>query len=209
MASRKSSATAEKRFICTFNDCNRAFTRQEHLTRHSQNHLGGDFTCERCRAHFKRRDLLERHTTRHRQKDEEGGGALMTRKRSWKDANGAIVTKRPALGIEGSSSHGSASGFSEESPQLMSPPKSSDGAQPPIQEADNAVGLNSVQGAWTLINSDTAGAGLPDDSWHMNDILAAEPVRNEQDFRVYQTNDLFVDAFNPDTGMSRCIDGKN
>lgn len=39
--------------------------------------------------------------TRHRQKDEEAGaegyGVLNTRKRMWKDAEGKIVTKKPAL----------------------------------------------------------------------------------------------------------------
>ena len=41
---------------------------------------------------------------RHRQKDEEAGadgcGILNTRKRMWKDDEGKIVTKKPAIAIE-------------------------------------------------------------------------------------------------------------
>ncbi|PVI01568.1 hypothetical protein DM02DRAFT_590845, partial [Periconia macrospinosa] len=47
------------------------------------------------------RQHADRHTARHRQKDEEAGregsGILNTRKRMWKDADGNIVTKKPAL----------------------------------------------------------------------------------------------------------------
>ncbi|KKY26044.1 putative transcription factor [Diplodia seriata] len=107
-ARRKSSTTAAstepqpKKFACGFDGCGRAFTRSEHLQRHLLNHTAGESTCERCRAHFKRKDLLERHMQRHRQKDEEAGaegaGVLNTRKRMWKDQEGNIVTKRPNLG---------------------------------------------------------------------------------------------------------------
>ncbi|KAF2146659.1 uncharacterized protein K452DRAFT_323781 [Aplosporella prunicola CBS 121167] len=92
-----------KKFACQYDSCGRSFTRSEHLQRHLLNHTAGQSTCERCRAHFKRRDLLERHMARHRQKDAEAGGGegsgtLNTRKRMWKDADGNIVTKRPNLG---------------------------------------------------------------------------------------------------------------
>lgn len=48
----------EKRFACHHDGCGRSFTRAEHLQRHLLNHSTGEFTCSRCRAHFKRRDLL-------------------------------------------------------------------------------------------------------------------------------------------------------
>ena len=48
----------DKRYVCTNEGCERSFTRAEHLSRHLLNHSKGDYTCERCRAHFKRRDLL-------------------------------------------------------------------------------------------------------------------------------------------------------
>ncbi|PVI01567.1 hypothetical protein DM02DRAFT_613517 [Periconia macrospinosa] len=51
-------AAGEKRFRCQSEGCERSFTRAEHLQRHLLNHSNGDFTCARCRAHFKRRDLL-------------------------------------------------------------------------------------------------------------------------------------------------------
>lgn len=47
-----------KRFVCSNEGCGRSFTRAEHLQRHLLNHSTGEYTCERCRAHFKRRDLL-------------------------------------------------------------------------------------------------------------------------------------------------------
>ncbi|KAF2705081.1 hypothetical protein K504DRAFT_484812 [Pleomassaria siparia CBS 279.74] len=90
-----------RRFQCENQGCGRTFTRAEHLQRHLLNHSTGEYTCTRCRAHFKRRDLLDRHMARHRQKDDEAGaaghGVLNTRKRMWKDADGNIVTKKPTL----------------------------------------------------------------------------------------------------------------
>lgn len=53
-----SSGSGEKKFVCRHDGCERSFTRAEHLQRHLLNHSSGDFTCGRCRAHFKRRDLL-------------------------------------------------------------------------------------------------------------------------------------------------------
>jgi hypothetical protein len=46
--------------------------------------------------------MVDRHLTRHQQKDEEAGGeglgVIETRKKAWKDANGNIVSKRPDQG---------------------------------------------------------------------------------------------------------------
>ena len=47
-----------KKFVCETVGCGRGFTRAEHLQRHLLNHSTGAYTCNRCRAHFKRRDLL-------------------------------------------------------------------------------------------------------------------------------------------------------
>ncbi|KAI0412743.1 fungal-specific transcription factor domain-containing protein [Xylaria grammica] len=89
----------EKRFSCTHPGCNKRFTRAEHVQRHALNHTAGQYTCLDCRAHFKRPDLLKRHMTRHRQKEQEadgaGNGVLNTRKRSWKTLAGEVVEKRP------------------------------------------------------------------------------------------------------------------
>ncbi|KAI5365052.1 hypothetical protein Slin15195_G045900 [Septoria linicola] len=90
----------DNRWHCQHEGCGRSFTRHEHLQRHVLNHADGDYTCDRCRAHFKRPDLLERHIARHRRKDAEGG-QLMTRKRLWKDVDGSIVAKRPSLAKAG------------------------------------------------------------------------------------------------------------
>ncbi|CAK7219044.1 hypothetical protein SCUCBS95973_003691 [Sporothrix curviconia] len=90
-----------KNFVCRRDGCNKRFTRDEHLQRHALNHTAGDYTCARCRAHFKRPDLLERHLQRHRQRDLEvgaaGSGVLNTRKRAWKALDGTVVQKKPAL----------------------------------------------------------------------------------------------------------------
>jgi hypothetical protein len=51
-----------KKFTCENNGCGRTFTRAEHLQRHLLNHSNGEYTCDRCRAHFKRRDLLGKNT---------------------------------------------------------------------------------------------------------------------------------------------------
>ena len=51
-----------KKFVCQNDGCGRTFTRAEHLQRHLLNHSNGEHTCDRCRAHFKRRDLLGKAT---------------------------------------------------------------------------------------------------------------------------------------------------
>ncbi|OQU97691.1 Fungal specific transcription factor domain-containing protein [Cladophialophora immunda] len=93
-------STKPKRFVCPNDACQKGFTRADHLRRHMLNHGDGDYTCPRCRLHFKRPDLLDRHVARHRQKDEEAGGEglgiVESRKRLWRDANGNIVRERPS-----------------------------------------------------------------------------------------------------------------
>ncbi|TVY20738.1 Zinc finger protein klf1 [Lachnellula arida] len=100
LAVQKSSRETRKQYVCTYENCNKSFTRSDHLQRHRLNHGTGK-ACPRCSVHFNRPDLLERHLARHRQKDEEAGGyglgVVETRKRMWRDADGNIVTKRPTL----------------------------------------------------------------------------------------------------------------
>ena len=104
-----------KSHICDWPNCGKAFTRAEHLRRHSLNHEEprSGYTCERCSVHFNRPDLLSqcfpnaitasadtqtaRHMMRHAKRDEEAGGPglgiLETRKRTRRAPNGTIVTK--------------------------------------------------------------------------------------------------------------------
>lgn len=96
---RTSAKGQRKKYACRHEACNKAFTRSDHLQRHSLSHGPGDSTCPRCSVHFNRPDLLDRHMARHKQKDDEAGGyglgVMETRKRLWRDADGNIVTKRP------------------------------------------------------------------------------------------------------------------
>lgn len=57
-ADKNGGAAAAKGYVCKQDGCGKRFTRLEHLNRHALNHKPGDATCSRCRAHFKRRDLL-------------------------------------------------------------------------------------------------------------------------------------------------------
>ncbi|KAI1463007.1 fungal-specific transcription factor domain-containing protein [Daldinia caldariorum] len=110
---REGDGDTRRSFHCNYEGCGKSFSRSEHLHRHQKNHTDGNATCPRCRAHFKRQDLLERHMNRHKQKDEEAGGAgvgtLNTRKRMWKDHDGRIVQKKP---VEQNTSCGSSSSSS-------------------------------------------------------------------------------------------------
>ncbi|PUU74268.1 hypothetical protein B9Z19DRAFT_1001037 [Tuber borchii] len=108
-SSPKSKHRKVRNFRCNHQGCGKAFTRAEHLQRHELNHRPPSpdspdtGTCKRCRAHFKRPDLLDRHMERHAQKDKlaggEGLGVLVTRKRCWRDENGEITTTRPAASL--------------------------------------------------------------------------------------------------------------
>jgi uncharacterized Zn-finger protein len=53
-----SDVSGMRNFVCTHAGCTKRFTRAEHLQRHALNHTSGSSTCPRCRAHFKRPDLL-------------------------------------------------------------------------------------------------------------------------------------------------------
>ena len=53
-----------KAYVCRHNGCAKSFTRLEHLNRHALNHTAGQATCQRCRAHFKRPDLLGKNDKR-------------------------------------------------------------------------------------------------------------------------------------------------
>jgi uncharacterized Zn-finger protein len=48
----------KKKFVCSWQNCGKSFSRSEHLHRHALNHKDGNNTCPRCSAHFRRRDLL-------------------------------------------------------------------------------------------------------------------------------------------------------
>jgi hypothetical protein len=49
---------SDKSFECTHPGCTKRFTRAEHLQRHALNHQPRGSSCDICRAHFKRPDLL-------------------------------------------------------------------------------------------------------------------------------------------------------
>ncbi|KAL4930432.1 MFS transporter/fungal specific transcription factor domain-containing protein [Aspergillus undulatus] len=90
-----------KKHACEYPGCDKAFTRAEHLRRHSLNHetANNGYTCQRCFTHFSRPDLLSRHMTRHAKKDAEAGGdgkgILETRKRMKRAEDGSIIVRPP------------------------------------------------------------------------------------------------------------------
>ncbi|WVQ79633.1 hypothetical protein IAT38_001733 [Cryptococcus sp. DSM 104549] len=51
-------------YRCEHPGCNKAFTRKDHLIRHSANHSLDTFDCPKCSRQFKRPDLLQRHAKR-------------------------------------------------------------------------------------------------------------------------------------------------
>ncbi|KAH8429165.1 C2H2 finger domain transcription factor [Aspergillus melleus] len=103
-----------KTHACQWPNCQKTFTRAEHLRRHALNHeqARNGYTCERCSVHFNRPDLLSRHMLRHAKRDEEAGGpglgVLETRKRTRRAGDGSIVT-RPAKRQARRPSHATAS----------------------------------------------------------------------------------------------------
>lgn len=191
MRQSKSTARVEKRWVCDHAGCDRRFTRHEHLQRHYQNHTGGDFTCDRCRAHFKRRDLLDRHISRHEAKDAEGS-ALMTRKRLWKDADGNIVAKKPHLDEPNEIAQPEEHSRHNDAAPLLSPPLSFDITD--IQDSD-------------AMNTETIDESLPGFLDHRQMSGLDESISNQNDIFPALSNtaiddNLFEDAFNPDTGIT-------
>ncbi|KAH7399851.1 fungal-specific transcription factor domain-containing protein [Cadophora sp. MPI-SDFR-AT-0126] len=209
--------TPLKEFRCTFGTCTKSFSRAEHLHRHALNHdeTKGVNTCERCKAVFKRKDLLDRHMSRHREKDAEAGGEglgrLQTRKRLWRDANGTVVAKRR--------------------PELEKP-KNSTSKTRRARKSTNGLGTNtyfeyqeneplsppgSMEGSNELDPMDTSGPGHDEsDLWPVGDVIFsgddAMPPES-YDFLLNAswgskpqdntgTDLLYNDLFAPDTASS-------
>lgn len=52
----------DKRFVCEYPDCKKAFNRRDYLDRHAANHLAvKPFYCKHCKRHFSRKDLYDNH----------------------------------------------------------------------------------------------------------------------------------------------------
>ncbi|KAL4791310.1 major facilitator superfamily domain-containing protein [Aspergillus venezuelensis] len=133
-----------KKHACEYPGCDKAFTRAEHLRRHSLNHetASHGYTCQRCFTHFSRPDLLSRHMSRHAKKDAEAGGdgkgVLETRKRMKRAEDGSIIVRPPKrqsrhrvsnthAPMSSSSQSVRSSGSPEHNPQApVSPPGSAD-----------------------------------------------------------------------------------
>ncbi|KAM5355164.1 hypothetical protein ACJ41O_001810 [Fusarium nematophilum] len=202
----KNGGRPAKSFACKHDGCGKRFTRLEHLNRHALNHTAGTSTCPRCRAHFKRPDLLARHMDRHRQRDEEAGGkgVLNTRKRLWKQSDGAIVQKRPVNETPSSSpavdrSHDPLSPPVSQESSEVAPSSSQDlefssellfnfEAEPPLP-APSSFQASSVHAA------DNSGGG---DFWNSS-FQGPTPSRG---LLQNQTGGPYEDAFQPDTASS-------
>uniref|UniRef100_A0A0C4DIW1 C2H2-type domain-containing protein n=1 Tax=Fusarium oxysporum (strain Fo5176) TaxID=660025 RepID=A0A0C4DIW1_FUSOF len=145
------------------------FTRSEHLQRHALNHLPGGSSCDICRAHFKRPDLLRRHMERHRQKDLEAGGTgfgvLDTRKRSWEAPDGTVVEKRPCRNSNTKAKSTKGSGQNPQETQQVPSPES--------DQADNTRNQSPGLIAWGH-NEGQSGNGVdlhPSSDLHIEDSI--------------------------------------
>lgn len=115
----------------------------------------------------------------------------MTRKRSWKDADGNIVSKKPQLD---ESTEQDISAINDAAP-LLSPPLSfgtADGNGP------DATNRNPLDRSPPLIHDQPVSTELDTAGLTQNDLLTEMP-----DFAV--DDNLFEDAFNPDTGSTLTI----
>ncbi|KAH7351226.1 fungal-specific transcription factor domain-containing protein [Rhexocercosporidium sp. MPI-PUGE-AT-0058] len=207
-------ASSLKEFRCTFGSCTKSFSRAEHLHRHALNHdeTKGVNTCERCHAVFKRKDLLDRHTSRHREKDAEAGGEgmgkLQTRKRLWRDSSGTVVAKRrPELEKPKSSTKSrrtsrkdttatDTSIYSNHEIAPLSPPGSND---PDPMDASRA-GHGQLEDLWPLGDAAfPSGDALPESyDFLLNASWGSKPPTQE----TTGTDLLYNDLFAPDTGNS-------
>ena len=151
--------------------------------------------------------------TRHRQKDDEAGatgfGVLNTRKRMWKDADGNIVTKKPALGKNGERAQ-SYDGPLPEIPDFIpfqhheqsapiSPPISQDPSLGHSNLSDHDSGYPPTLDANTLSNS-TYSPHLDQRFWSTD---LSQPEAGSEPFNPVAFDDApFEEIFNPDTSSS-------
>lgn len=146
-----------------------------------------------------RRDLLDRHVIRHVQKDAEGG-SLMTRKRSWKDSDGKIVTKRPALSGRDPQNRADTHSSREPSVALMSPPISGGETNVNANQAPQDD-YNSSHDPWMFLPDSMDLMDDPLNSLNTNDGFWETPKKIIE-AQASRDNTLGEHAFNPDTGMS-------
>lgn len=115
----------------------------------------------------------------------------MTRKRSWKDADGNIVSKKPQLDESNELDDG---GVNDAAP-LLSPPLSSGTAD---NQGPDALNRNCLARSPPLIQDQPDLIELNTAMLAQNELLAEVP-----NFAV--DDNLFEDAFNPDTGSTLTI----
>ncbi|KAI1354735.1 fungal-specific transcription factor domain-containing protein [Xylaria sp. FL0043] len=190
----------EKRFMCTHSGCNKRFTRAEHVQRHALNHTAGQYTCLDCRAHFKRPDLLKRHMTRHRQKEQEadgpGNGILNTRKRSWKTLNGEVVEKRPYPLEQSSRQHQQENTSKAQEETRSQSSSSASNIIPPALESAQPVIEGSAE---HIISPDFGISSAPENNALPYD--ANLPAFTESLFYDFEQFE-YEQAFQPDTASS-------
>ncbi|CAE7001346.1 Fungal-trans domain containing protein [Pyrenophora teres f. teres] len=163
---------------------------------------------------------VDRHMSRHRQKDEEAGaegcGVLNTRKRMWKDAEGRIVTKKPAISIDASKSQSASSPHSQGRLQSLpdfayfntheqglpiSPPTSHNPSlSHSLEDHDSGIGINYQPAGLDPKTLSAQDSFSPTDQrfWSA-DITQPQP----DPFASTAFDDAsFEDIFNPDTASS-------
>lgn len=209
---------SRKQHVCTYENCNKSFTRSDHLQRHKLNHGTGK-ACPRCSVHFNRPDLLDRHLARHRRKDEEAGGyglgVVETRKRMWRDPDGNLVTKRPTLSHNNSATNSrqnlpnlenelqkAFNGNTEMSRTIKGPPTSEvkGSHSSPKDRQQISTRPISTEHQWGLDSVIPSNSDIPDTC----EFLTNSSWGSQLD----STHNPFDDMFNPDTGSITMNRGK-
>lgn len=143
--------------------------------------------------------IIDRHMTRHRQKDAEGS-ELMTRKRAWKDSEGRIVKKRPAIDSVNNTLTLEASQRTTATPSLpISPPRSASShlTASPKQQFDPAPDfLDDLQDL--NVETNTIQTYAPGDTEDQDLFWEGLPFLNDSGNGTGPFDDIFM----PDTASS-------
>ncbi|WVQ77851.1 hypothetical protein IAR50_007548 [Cryptococcus sp. DSM 104548] len=164
-------------FKCEHPGCTKAFTRKDHLLRHSANHSPTSFSCPKCTREFKRFDLLQRHEKRN------------------------ICGEDAPSGASGSGRSGKKRRVSESDSEGCGPTLPPPHRHPPPPPID-AMSLNAIASSSSMLYHNNTvfapdgGASIPNNQFDLNAALPSaigNPIAG---------NDFVVGEFMGDWGFS-------